>query len=146
SSDLGAEAAQAARVEREFDFLLAIDDVVLRGQIDLWFDKTVIDYKSDDVSAYEAPFRANSYSLQLQLYALAIERLTGRPLRRALLYFLRPNLAVAVDLSPAALAAAVDTVRAFRHAQDSLHFPLREAPRCVRCPYFQGACPATVIG
>ncbi|MEO7650978.1 MAG: 3'-5' exonuclease, partial [Bryobacteraceae bacterium] len=51
TSPLGMRVAGAARVEREFDFLLAIDDVVLRGQIDLWFEdaegQVIIDYKTD---------------------------------------------------------------------------------------------------
>jgi CRISPR/Cas system-associated exonuclease Cas4 (RecB family) len=144
ASELGLESARATYVEREFDFLLAAEDIILRGQIDLWFDDTIVDYKTDDVTAYEAPLRAKSYELQLQLYALAVARLTGTPARRALLYFLRPAVAIPVDLSPPALAAALDAVRAFRRAQESLDFPLREAPRCARCPYFRGLCPAPV--
>jgi hypothetical protein len=38
SSELGQRAARATRMEREFDFLLPVGDVVLRGQIDLWFE------------------------------------------------------------------------------------------------------------
>jgi len=37
NSPLGARAAKAARIEREFDFLLAVDGLVIRGQVDLWF-------------------------------------------------------------------------------------------------------------
>ena len=40
SSELGRRIGRAAAVEREFDFLLAIEDVVLRGQIDLWFEES----------------------------------------------------------------------------------------------------------
>src|SRR5262249_46281601 len=127
SSVLGGEVARATRVEREFDFLLAIADVVLRGQIDLWFDGSIIDYKTDDVSASEVRILAQSYTLQLQLYALAIDRLTGTKLDRALLYFLRPDVVIPVDLSPSALAGAIETVRAFQDAQDALDFPLHEA-------------------
>src|SRR6185436_13463985 len=63
SSDLGRRLARAARVEREFDFLLVLEDIVLRGQIDLWFDGVIVDYKTDDISAAEAPSRAQSYAL-----------------------------------------------------------------------------------
>src|SRR5207249_4404603 len=72
SSDLGMRAGKALRVEREFDFLLAIEDVVLRGQIDLWFEDSggvvIVDYKTDDITAEEAPSRASIYMIQLQLY------------------------------------------------------------------------------
>ena len=58
-SALGRRAAAAATVEREFDFLMEIENMVLRGQIDLWFEdrgKTVlVDYKTDRVTAAEAP-------------------------------------------------------------------------------------------
>ena len=38
SSALGQRVALATRCEREFDFLLSVEDVVIRGQIDLWFE------------------------------------------------------------------------------------------------------------
>jgi len=146
SSEVGRRIGGAAAVEREFDFLLAIEDVVLRGQIDLWFEESgrqvIVDYKTDDVGADDAVLRERVYELQLQLYAVAVERLTGRPPESALLYFLRPNVAVAVDVSPAALARAVGVVRKFRDAQDGQEFPLREGAHCLRCPFFGGMCPA----
>jgi ATP-dependent exoDNAse (exonuclease V) beta subunit len=149
SSELGRRLGQAAGVEREFDFLLAIEDVVLRGQIDLWFEESgeqvIVDYKTDDVTAEEAPSRARIHELQVQLYAVAVERFTGRPPDRAVLYFLRPNLAVAVDVSPAALARAVGMVRAFRDAQERQEFPLQVGEHCLRCPFFHGMCPAEQI-
>jgi ATP-dependent helicase/nuclease subunit A len=146
SSEYGRRVGHATRVEREFDFLLAIEDVVLRGQIDLWFEeggeRIIVDYKTDDVAAEEAPPRGRVYELQLQLYAVAMERLTGRPPGRALLYFLRPNVVVAVDVSAAALDRAVEVVRAFWSAQERQEFPLNEGEHCVRCPFFRGMCPA----
>src|SRR4029077_6242441 len=36
SSGLGRRPGSASRIEREFDFLFETDDVVVRGQIDLW--------------------------------------------------------------------------------------------------------------
>jgi hypothetical protein len=80
--------------------------------------------------------------LQLQLYAVAMERLTGKPPTRALLYFLRPNAEVAVDVSAAALDGGVEVVRAFWSAQERQEFPLNEGEHCVRCPFFRGMCPA----
>jgi CRISPR/Cas system-associated exonuclease Cas4 (RecB family) len=103
---------------------------VLRGQIDLWFEdrgKTVlVDYKTDRVSAADAPARAEQYALQLRLYALALERLNGRAPDEAYVYFLRPNAAVPVDLRPSLFDAPEAAVREFREAQERLHF------RCAR--------------
>ena len=77
ASDLGRRAAIAARIEREFDFLFSIEDVVLRGQIDLWFEEAgeliVVDYKTDREER-----SAQQYALQLRLYALALEQYAGR--------------------------------------------------------------------
>ena len=73
-SPLGRRAARAARIAREFDFLMAMEDLVIRGQVDLWFEEggelVVVDYKTDDVTAAEAHHRARDYELQLRLYAL----------------------------------------------------------------------------
>jgi ATP-dependent exoDNAse (exonuclease V) beta subunit len=145
-SALGKRAARAGRVEREFDFLMAVDDLVIRGQIDLWFEENgelvVVDYKTDDVSAAEAPLRARDYALQLRLYAMAIERTAGRIPDRGWIHFLRPNLAIEIDLTPSLIESPEQTVRDFQEAQSNLQFPMVEAEHCKRCAYYRGLCPA----
>jgi ATP-dependent exoDNAse (exonuclease V) beta subunit len=150
SSGLGKRAARATRVEREFDFLLAVEDVVLRGQIDLWFEDKgeliLVDYKTDTVTtAREAERHAEAYGEQLRLYALAIERVAGRLPDHAYIYFLRRNEAIPADLSPLALQATQNLVREFRDAQETLAFPLKAGDHCPRCPYFRNLCPAEMI-
>lgn len=146
ASDLGRRAARAARVEREFDFLMAVEDVVLRGQIDLWFEEggelVLIDYKTDDLKAREAAVRAQFYAPQLRLYALALERIVGREPAQAYVYFLRPGVPVLISLERSLLDDPESLVRDFRQAQSAVNFPLREAARCAHCPYFRGLCPA----
>jgi ATP-dependent helicase/nuclease subunit A len=146
ASDLGRRAERASRVEREFGFLMATEDVVLRGQIDLWFEEggecILVDYKSDNVKARETASSAEFYAPQLRLYALALERITGRPPDRAFVYFLRPGIAEPVSLERSLLDDPEILVRDFREAQSSLDFPLREGEHCARCPYFRGLCPA----
>src|SRR4029077_5466642 len=111
-----------------------------------WFEESaeqvIVDYKTDDVAAEAAQSRARFHELQLQLYAVAVQSFTGRPPDHAVLYFLRPNVAVAVDASPPALARAVGMVRAFRDAQERQEFPLQLGEYCVRCSFFHGMCPA----
>ena len=146
SSALGRRVAAASRVEREFDFLLALDGLVIRGQVDLWFEEAgrieIVDYKTDAVSAAEAAHRAFDYALQLRIYAMALERLTSRVPHRAWLHFLRPNTVVEVDLAPSLLEAPDRVVADFAEAQERMDFPLREADHCRRCPYYKGLCPA----
>ena len=146
ASPLGQRLARAGRVEREFDFLMDVEDVVLRGQIDRWFEEggelILVDYKTDAVDAAEAAAHAEPYGLQLQLYALALERLTGRRPDGAFLYMLRPDVVVPVALGDGERSAAKEAVRAFRQAQADVKFPLREGEQCWRCPFFHGLCPA----
>ena len=148
ASEPGRRAAAASRIEREFDFLLALEDIVIRGQIDLWFEESgervLVDYKTDDISAAEAAGRAGAYALQLQLYAIAAGRLDGRAPDRALLYFLRLDMAVPVDIAGTALERARGIVLRFRQAQESGSFPLNEGIHCRRCPFFRGMCPAGI--
>ena len=146
-SALGRRAAKASRLEREFDFLMAVEGLVLRGQVDLWFEEAgelvIVDYKTDAVNAMEAHQRAQDYAIQLRLYALAVERITGRAPDRAWLHFLRPDTAIEIDLSPSLLDSPEQIVRDFQHAQDKLEFPLNEAAHCQACPFFRDLCPAT---
>jgi ATP-dependent exoDNAse (exonuclease V) beta subunit len=145
-SQLGRRAARAPRVEREFDFLMAMEDLVVRGQVDLWFEEggelTVVDYKTNDVTAVEAHQRAQDYELQLRLYARAVEHVAGRPPDRAWLHFLRPNTVIEVDLSPSLLDSPEQMVRDYQEAHSRLEFPLNEGERCKRCPFYRGLCPA----
>jgi ATP-dependent exoDNAse (exonuclease V) beta subunit len=143
ASELGRRAAAATRIEREQSFLVELEGRLVSGQIDLWFEESgqtfLIDYKTDQVTAEQAADRAADYALQLRLYALAIERLAGRTVERAVLYFLRPNVVVDVALDAAAARGKVEELC---QAQSRLGFPLREGPHCRRCPYFGGLCPA----
>jgi ATP-dependent exoDNAse (exonuclease V) beta subunit len=145
-SPLGRRLERAGRVEREFDFLMAIEDLVIRGQVDLWFEEegelAIVDYKTDSVTAAEAHRRAPDYALQLRLYAMAVERFAGRAPDRACLHFLRPNTVVEVDLTPSLLERPEQIVRDFEEAQSKLEFPLNEGERCHRCPFWRDLCPA----
>jgi CRISPR/Cas system-associated exonuclease Cas4 (RecB family) len=140
TSDVGRESAAARNKHHEYDFVFALEDIVLRGQIDLWYERggeiVLVDYKTDRTIGDLYP-----YQLQLQLYAHALERATGRMPARGCLYFLRANHIVEVDLSPLALNAARESVRRFRFAQQGLRFDMEPGEHCYRCEYASGACP-----
>jgi ATP-dependent helicase/nuclease subunit A len=145
ASQLGRRAAAAARRELEFDFILDLDGLVLRGRIDLWFDdaeRLLIDYKTDRFDPRQEPDSASGYIVQAQLYAIALERLDGRRPDRAVLAFLRHELEIDAPLGEAGLNAARASVTSFRRAQSAVEFPLRPGAQCLRCPYYRGACPA----
>ncbi|MBN9662411.1 MAG: UvrD-helicase domain-containing protein [Acidobacteria bacterium] len=141
-SELAQRAARATRVEREFDFLLEVEGVLLRGQIDLWFEENgqlvVVDYKTDR-NLDET--RMDAYSVQLRLYAEALERMLGRPVNEAWLFSLRAGAAHPVALGGGEERLA--ELRALIEAETTGDFPLRVATRCRWCPYFEGACPST---
>jgi RecB family exonuclease len=125
---------------------MAAEDLVIRGTVDLWFEEggelLIVDYKTEKVTAAEAHRRAQDHALQLRLYALAVERFTGRAPDRAWLHFLRPNTLVEVDLSPSLLERPEQIVRDFVEAQSKLEFPLMEGERCHRCQFWRDLCPA----
>ena len=147
NSALGRRAAGASRIEREFDFVIAVEGLVIHGKVDLWFEDSgelvIVDYKSDDVSAADAHRRAQDHALQLRLYGIAVEQLAGRAADRAYLYFLRPDTAVEIDLAPSLLESPGQIVAAFQEAQAALDFPLNEAQHCRACPFVRDLCPAT---
>jgi hypothetical protein len=148
ASELGKRAAAAETVVREQHLTFAIGGHLLRGQIDLWFEQdgrsVLVDYKTDQVSPEEAPERLRTYGLQLQLYSLALEQANGSRPVQAAAYFLRPDLALNVDLSPPALDRARETVRRFFAAQAKIEFPLQVGEHCLRCPHYRGSCPANL--
>ena len=143
-SELGRRAARAGRIEREFDFAFALGGVILRGQIDLWFEESdeliLVDYKTDRDES------SSAHALQLRLYALALEKYAGRLPRRAVLYYLRTNRPVEVSLEAGELEKAKSAVREFSNAQDRMAFPLKAGEQCRRCRYFQNRCPAQLSG
>jgi CRISPR/Cas system-associated exonuclease Cas4 (RecB family) len=97
----------------------------------------LVDYKTDrDESSSEG------YALQLRLYAMALERYTGRRPDRAVLYYLRSNGVIDISLEDVELAAARRTVREFREAQERLQFGLKVGEQCRRCEFWKGVCPA----
>ncbi len=141
ASEMGRRLARAERAEREFDFMLAVEDVVVSGKIDVWFEEAgelvVLDYKTDRDEA-----AAEEYALQLRLYALALERYAGRIPDRAALCYLRSGRVMEVSLEHPELERARETIRGLTAAQSRLEFPLKVGEQCRRCWFYGGMCPA----
>ncbi|MEI9811288.1 MAG: PD-(D/E)XK nuclease family protein [Acidobacteriota bacterium] len=136
ASEWGQRALRATQIEHEFDFMIDIDDVILRGQIDLWFEEAgeivIVDYKTDrDESS------AASYALQLRLYALALARTLGRGPDRAVLFYVRSGNAIEVNID----VNVANYVHQLRAAQESGEFPLHAGEQCRKCSFWGGLCP-----
>ena len=145
-SSLGKRAARAHTKAHEWDFLFSVGKVVLRGQVDLWFEHNrevvIVDYKTDRAVDGHA---VGGHTLQVQLYALALERWIGRKPNRGVLFFVRAGQEIEVDLSPLALGAAADVVYRFHVAQSRVQYPLQTGEHCRRCEFYRGLCPAGSI-
>ena len=108
-SPLGERMRSAAELRREFRFQLlrpaadyfpgaaAEDEILMQGVVDCCFvepdgSMTVVDYKTDRVTAEQVPARAAHYRGQLRAYAGALERIFGRSVRHCVLWFLHPGV------------------------------------------------------
>lgn len=101
-SELGRRALKARdTLRREFKFSVLIPasdvygrgegDVLLQGVIDLFFEEedgvVLVDFKSDRVTKATRAGRAGLYAGQLDAYAEALRRITGRPVKEKRLFF-----------------------------------------------------------
>ena len=108
ASPLGQRLRSGEGLRREFRFTLLAeaedyfpdaapeDRLLLQGVVDCCFEEegglTVLDYKTDRVTPEEVPARAEYYRPQLEAYAAALRRILGKPVRRCVLWFLRPAM------------------------------------------------------
>lgn len=117
-SDLAArmhEAALRGRLWRENPFVMQADareisscfegteeKVLIQGTVDACFleedGMVLLDYKTDHVRRDESAMLADRYRRQFELYKRAIERLTGHPVKEAVLYSLYLDRAIPVEL------------------------------------------------
>ena len=111
-SELGRRIMAADKMSREFRFSLLCpaesffeggegEKVLLQGVVDCLIEEkgelTVIDYKTDRVRGSALKERAKAYAGQLRAYAIAVGRITGKPVKECVLYFLDSGETVFVD-------------------------------------------------
>ena len=111
TSPVGQLMRDGDKVLREFKFSLLRpaaeyfpdadhDEILLQGVIDCAVEKdgkyTIIDYKTDRVTAETVGARTERYMGQVQAYAHAMEEITGKPVERTVLYFLKPGISVEI--------------------------------------------------
>lgn len=113
NSQLGERISRAEKVRREFKFsilcsakeLLGADseeNILLQGVIDCCIEEngelTIIDYKTDRVKGEALNERAEVYAGQVRAYALAAERIIGKPVKECVLYFLEAGEEVVIKM------------------------------------------------
>ena len=112
ASPVGQRILHADEVWRELRFSLltgaetvfdapAGEEVLLQGVADCCIREgdalTVVDYKTDYVTAETLAARASEYAPQVRAYAAALRRLLGKPVREGVLFFLRTGESVSID-------------------------------------------------
>lgn len=101
-SPLGERMAKARYFKREQPFVLRLDEhpllekkneetaLLLQGVIDVYFEEedgiVLMDYKSDQLQADQIEHWQKRYALTLGLYADALEKLSGRPVKEIYIY------------------------------------------------------------
>ena len=120
-SDAVRRAVASGRLWREVPVGIPLDDGVLEGFIDLLFETddglVVVDYKTDSLTAEQAADAAQRYSPQAGGYALAIQRVTGRPVNEVIFLFLQPHVEVVLTHIPELAAQAEALADSFLRVQ-----------------------------
>jgi ATP-dependent helicase/nuclease subunit A len=106
NSDIGTRLINAKDVKREFKFSLLSpahrffpgggdDEILLQGVIDCFFEDVgefvVVDFKTDQVTKETIEEKAKQYIPQLDTYAEALERITGKRVKERIIYFFAVN-------------------------------------------------------
>ncbi|MCA9242081.1 MAG: UvrD-helicase domain-containing protein [Planctomycetales bacterium] len=120
-SDRCKELRTARSVKREVEFLFDFSragglDAQLQGYIDCLYEDSeghwrVLDYKSNVTTAAKAEKLAETYRLQMWVYALAVEQALGVQVESLELFFLRPGVEVSIAWNAEVKAQAAESIR-----------------------------------
>ncbi|MDI3339804.1 MAG: UvrD-helicase domain-containing protein [Sphaerobacter sp.] len=107
ASDVVQRARAADRAAREVPFTLAVGDGFVEGRVDLLFREpdglVLADYKTDAVAPEHIDARLAVYRNQAAVYAFAIARITGLPVKEVVFVFARAGVERAIPVDPALL-------------------------------------------
>jgi ATP-dependent helicase/nuclease subunit A len=109
-------AVATGRYYREVFVSTPLEGTLFEGFVDLLFEEadglTVVDYKTDSLETGEELTQGKErYALQVGAYAMAVQRATGKPVRRVVLVFLRADVEVSFDDVEEMMVAAADKAR-----------------------------------
>jgi ATP-dependent helicase/nuclease subunit A len=140
-----AEISPGTDVRTEFSISASLGEDFITGTIDrlyrapdgLW---TVLDYKTDSVSAADLTQRAGAYWAQLDFYALMVRRLCNAPsVRIRLLFAHHPDVVLEKVLAPDDLLCREESVARIIARIKTGDFPPSHPP-CHGCPAYPNQC------
>ena len=107
------ELRKAKQVKREIDFVLNERRGLIHGKIDILFEDEkgewhILDYKT--AAGDEEAARKSAYDLQLEIYAIAAERILKLPVRSAIIYYLKNQKAVTLPFPAEKSVAFFDSL------------------------------------
>jgi ATP-dependent helicase/nuclease subunit A len=93
NSEAVKRAVASGRYYREVFVSAPIDKCSVDGFIDLLFEEdnqfVIVDYKTDAIEEVPSDSKKDQYLIQAGIYALAVSRITGRPVKDIILLFLK---------------------------------------------------------
>ena len=78
------------------------EPVLIQGIIDAWFEEdgeiTIVDYKTDRIAEGEEHVLLDRYQIQMVYYAQALQQITGKKVKEAVLYSLALQKEIVVEI------------------------------------------------
>jgi len=94
--------AKAKEIHREVPFVSCSNGEIVEGRMDMVLIEedgaVLVDYKTEPATSAEASRRAKAYAAQLQIYASALERVIGRRIKEAFVFFTHTADAIPVPV------------------------------------------------
>ena len=130
-------------VKREEDFCIKFESGVIEGTIDIFWSsegkRTLIDYKTDDITQNDIETKIEHYKPQLMLYAKAVKNITGDYPDRTLLYFTKTNEFKEISVSDESiLQVEKDLINLLEDYKEN-DFK-KNADACSSCGYYKEYC------
>jgi ATP-dependent helicase/nuclease subunit A len=108
-------AVASNRYYREVFVSFPYNGTSVEGFVDLLFEEddglVVADYKTDAIDEEPSQAKRAQYSLQAGIYALAVSRITGKPIKEVVLLFLSKPTEIVFKEIPALMIKAEDAIR-----------------------------------
>jgi ATP-dependent helicase/nuclease subunit A len=127
-------------VRHEMPFLFNCSGTPMRGKIDLLYSPQGMNWRLLDFkSSSRDPEMLESYTIQMQLYSLAVKAIFGALPEEVVLFFLPEGKAVTVDIGPVAMKRLEEWLRGFFAAEetilDAAAFPACRRRSCRWCRF-----------
>ncbi|MFH1429350.1 MAG: UvrD-helicase domain-containing protein [Candidatus Margulisiibacteriota bacterium] len=142
-SDIAQMIKNGAAVQKEISFLIPVGQHLLKGKLDLLIttkdgQHIVVDYKTGSFNAAdpEAGLAKHGYDVQQQLYALAVQQITGSLPQKTIVYFMQNSRAVEVPVSEDILNKQRESIKeVFENIAANSFTGADDEEKCGECIY-----------